>query len=327
MSSVQKANRAISLIVNELALKYNFNPDEALEFLVGEKAREDKGPCQKVKENKPARKGRARRIPLPWLGKPNDKCCSGLSYNLGLYTQCENEVKDTKYCGFCEQKKAEHGEFPHGTIDDRMKDGYDGTNGKPVIPYGNILEKKKISKDVVLAYAKEIGVTIPEQMFMIVKKPRGRPKKEQNIAVNDSSSEDDAVKKKRGRPKKAVVIENNSGLLGNILVDKSPQKEITSTSLVKKIVAPVNNTNSANENKDTSQNIQVENDDESHGDNDDDDDDDDDDEEDCLEEIEGVEMIHNGIKYFKTDANELYDPDSETHVANWDPETSSVICI
>ena len=309
MAAVRKANYAISLIVKELSNKYGFDQEEAMNFLIGQEKRKDTISVKEKKEGAPSKKGRARRIPLPWLGKINTNCCRALNYNLGLYTQCENSVHDTEYCITCCSKKEEYGEFPHGTVSDRMEANFEGKNGKPVISYGNILEKKKILKADVLNYAMELDIVIPEELFCVVKKPRGRPKKEQSVAVNDSSDED-APKKKRGRPKKAVVIDNQDGILGAILNPSFAKKEETKEKCTSNIISPLNRKEIVLHNQDTSSESGTPVDTESD-----------------VEEIEGVEMIHNGIKYFKTDSNELYDPDTEEHVANWDPDNANVVPI
>ena len=321
MSVIKSINRATSLLVRELSTKYGFDHDEAMEFLIGNT--EKKAPVAKAKKevgDKP-RKGRARRIPLPWLGSVNQENCCALSYNLGLFTQCENKRHgETQYCESCVKKQEEHHGFPYGTVEDRLKHGFNGAGGKPLVQYGNVIDKKNIEKEAVLSYAREIGVDIPEEMFQVIKRPRGRPKKNQSIVVDDTSSEEDKPKK-RGRPagKKAVVVDNENGtLLGDIIHGntntETKEKEPVGISIDE-------------EHKEMQKGKSI-----NEADNDDSDDSDDSDESDGNDDsddetTEAVEFIHNGVKYWKTNDNELYDPETQNHICNWDPKNNTIISL
>ena len=312
MSAIKSINRATSLLVRELSEKYGFDHDEAMEYLVGNT--EKKAPVAKAKKeagDKP-RKGRARRIPLPWTGVVNQENCCALSYNLGLFTQCENTRKDGEmWCDVCIKKNDEHHGFPYGTVEDRLKPEFKGAGGKPLVHYGNIIDKKNIEKEAVLNYAREMNIEIPEEMFEVIKKPRGRPKKIQSTVVDDTSSEDDKPKK-RGRPagKKAVVVDTNAGtLLGDIL-HRNTDTEI-------KEEQPVGISIDL-EHKIMQQGKRI---------NDDDNDDNDDEDSDDDDATEAVEFIYDGVKYWKTDDNELYDPETQNHVLNWDPENQCTLVL
>ena len=74
--------------------------------------------------------------------------------------------------------------------------------GKSVVNYGNIMEKLNISREQAEAKAKKMGVIIPEEQFAVLKKTRGRPKKETSVTDTDSEISSASVKKPRGRPKK-----------------------------------------------------------------------------------------------------------------------------
>lgn len=315
MSVVKTTNRAISLLVRELSLKYNFDHDEAMEFLVGNTEKKKNTDKKDKEATKKPSTGRARRIPLPWTGAIEQENCWALSYNLGLFTQCENKAENgNKYCASCIKKNEEHHGFPYGTVDDRIRDNFTGAGGKPLVHYGNIIDKKNIEKNAVLAYAKERNIEIPDEMFEVIKRPRGRPKKKESIVVNDTSSEDDKPKK-RGRPagKKAVVVDNRDGtLLGNIINGSTPK--------VKKENSPKPLAKSPVLSKRVDDPILLSR----EKDSDDDSDDDDSDEDDG---IDAVEFIHDGVKYWKTDDNELYDPETQNHVLNWDPENQRTLVI
>ena len=103
-----------------------------------------------------------------------------------------------------------------------MRKEFTGAGGKGVVPYGNVLEKKGITREKAKVYAKEKGVEIPEEMFAVVKKKRGRPKK---VSVEVTDTDEEEPKKKRGRPKKKITeIENPVDLIANLVAqaEKSP---------------------------------------------------------------------------------------------------------
>ena len=71
-------------------------------------------------------------IPLPFdAHRVNPLGCSGLTYNGGLFTQCEGKVKLEKeeeegelYCKSCEKEIEKLGNLECGTIRDRVKAGF-----------------------------------------------------------------------------------------------------------------------------------------------------------------------------------------------------------
>ena len=211
-------NVATVYLTGVLSEKYGFDKSEALAWLglAGEE---------------PKRKGvvppekRKKKVPMPWLGAELEGGCQALSYNLGLFTQCEGEVKGGRYCVKCEKARGENnGESAYGTVEERKNPEFAGGGGKGLVPYGNVLEKKGISRETAEEYARSKGVEIPSEMFAVVKKKRGRPKKV-SVEVTDTD-EEGQQKKKRGRPKKKATEENPVDLIANLVaqVDESPEK-------------------------------------------------------------------------------------------------------
>ena len=337
MSGVSEMNRGIYLLVCDLSNKYGFDKDDALTYMgisgyvnketteiprkeIAEVPREETAevprkeiaevPPKKIAEVPEKKKkssdgttnkkhGRKKTIPLPWLGHVNENCCRALIYNNGLYTQCNNVSEE--YCQACiDKKESNNGSFDCGTVEDRLKKDFSGMNGKGVKPYGNILKLKKISREEVLVYAKEQGIEIPEQLFQVETRGRGRPKKV-STAVDDTPPKQ-TEKKKRGRPAKRsveVVEETNGEDLIKTLIQKATEKPVE----VKK----------EEEDKETvviekvteQKEVELQEEEEE--------------EEEEQQEVTVEEFIHEGIKYYKSDTGILYNMDSE-EVGIWNEE-------
>ena len=137
-------------------------------------------------------------IPLPFdAHRVNPLGCSGLTYNGGLFTQCEGKVKLEKeegelYCKSCEKEIEKLGNLECGTIRDRVKAGfqeYKDNRGRSEVSYLKVLEKNKISRMEAEAEAGLLNYMIEECNF-VGKEKVGRPK---------------ALKKKK---EKALVVED-----------------------------------------------------------------------------------------------------------------------
>jgi hypothetical protein len=131
---------------------------------------------------------------LPFSGEKNEKCCEGLRYNEGLYTQCEVVKKgENKYCAVCEK-----GELKYGTIDGRMEAGlmeYKDPSGKSPVHYSKIMKKLKVSQEAVLDEALKMGKKVDPIHLEVQEEKRGRPKAVKVVKEKEE--------KKKGRPKKA----------------------------------------------------------------------------------------------------------------------------
>ena len=101
-------------------------------------------------------------------------------------------------------------------MEDRKKKDFKGWEGKKVVGYGNVLEKKGISEENAKEYARKVGVEIPEEMFEVIKKKRGRPKK---VSVEVVDTDEEKPKKKRGRPKKVSAEINPVDLIANLVAE------------------------------------------------------------------------------------------------------------
>jgi hypothetical protein len=183
MSSVNvnvKMNKKFLEGIEKCASLYGFKVEDAIAKIMESK--------KKVKIVAPKSK-----FVLPFSGERNEKCCEGLRYNEGLYTQCEVVKKgENKYCAVCEK-----GNLKYGTIDDRMNRGimdYKDPSGKSPVHYGKIMKKLKITRLDVEEEGKRMGILVDVVHFEEQEEKRGRPKA---VKVVKEKSE-----KKKGRPKK-----------------------------------------------------------------------------------------------------------------------------
>ena len=159
---------------------------------------------------------------LPFNGEKDSKCCEGLRYNDGLYTQCEVLKKgENKFCAVCEK-----GKLKYGTIDDRMSTGimdYKDPSGKSPVHYGKIMKKLKLTREVVQEESIRMDKVFPSVHFEEQEEKRGRPKAVKVVK--------EKIDKKKGRPKKApkgLVLESKTtDLFANLIANSvSPSSEI-----------------------------------------------------------------------------------------------------
>ena len=137
--------------------------------------------------------------------------------NHGLHSQCSNakEICDISgneldYCKTCgkQAKENENSEPNAGDIRSRIS-GTWTPKGK-LVNYGNVMNKLGITREKAEEEAAKLGLTIPEDQFIVVKGKRGRPKGADAAAT--SSSDDEKPKRPRGRPRKnAKVIDSSTG--------------------------------------------------------------------------------------------------------------------
>jgi len=219
-------------IVNTLSKKYNFDFDDAISYLSINTER-----SEYKKETKTTEKTN---IPLPFCGVVNKNCCQGIRLNYGLYTQCTNtpSVYNKRFpvCATCNKQveKNSNEEPNYGFITDRIEKGdkFRDPKGKAPINYANIMEKLKISREEAETAAAKLGLTIPDEQFIIKKVTRGRPKKD--TTADDTASEASSVEpkeqKKRGRPKKNKEVVDVDDI-GSKLLEQLSENNILDSSM------------------------------------------------------------------------------------------------
>mgnify|MGYP001177725395 FL=1 len=156
-------NRVITLIVMDLAMRFGFDAEEGINYLLeNEKNKKTKTKKTKTQEKK---------IPLPWLGIVDSFRCQALCLNYGLYTQCEEAPDESLVSPFC-KKCIKHGQS-HGIVKERMNPAFKGKGKRPIVTYGKVLQQRGISREDAEAYAERRGIVIPEEHFAL-KRPRLR---------------------------------------------------------------------------------------------------------------------------------------------------------
>lgn len=199
----EKSKKLTKKVVKELieacGVMYNFDGKEALIRLNLEKEK----PKKEKKE----------RLLLPFDGRKIEGCCQGIIKNHGLYTQCMKVVEG--YCKVCEVQ-------PYGNIEQRVKVGlyeYKDPKGKVPKRYLEVLKKKKISKEEMLAKCEKAEITINEEHLLEVATKRGRPKGE---------NKDSGEKKSKGRPKKekkVIETSNEEDLFATLVAQAQGQEK------------------------------------------------------------------------------------------------------
>ena len=178
-------------------------------------------------------------IPLPFdAHRVNPLGCSGLTYNGGLFTQCEGNVKLEKeegelYCKSCEKEIEKLGNLECGTIRDRVKAGfqeYKDNRGRSEVSYLKVLEKNKISRMEAEAEAGLLNYMIEECNF-VGKEKVGRPK---------------ALKKKK---EKALVVEDLFARLASGSGSESGSSSETETETDAVVAETENDENDENDKK------------------------------------------------------------------------------
>jgi len=214
-----KMNKKFMEGIEKCASLYGFSVDDAIAKIIESK--------KKVKIVAPKAS-----FALPFSGEKNDKCCEGLRYNDGLYTQCEVVKKgENKYCAVCEK-----GNLKYGTIDERMKVGimeFKDPSGKSPVHYSKIMKKLKLTKEQVLEEGMKMGKAVDEVHLEVQEEKRGRPKA---VKVVKEKGE-----KKKGRPKKepkGLELENKTtdlfaSLIANSVESSSSIDDLCEAEFVK----------------------------------------------------------------------------------------------
>ena len=230
-------------IVNILAQRYHFDPQEAIQILYDSSViikQHTHNENPKVIENtdssaQSSAQGSAQssacvsvvstpstkqKFVLPWSGTANPDCCQGLKNNYGLFTQCSNpKHEQTQFCKQCVASIDKNGDqHPCGTVKERLAVPlyeYKDPKGKKVVHYTQYMKKFSITKQQVLDLAADLSITIDLSHFTPPTTRRGRPSKKTTIVLD---SDDETDKRPIGRPKKLTAPEPSpEDVIHNIL--------------------------------------------------------------------------------------------------------------
>ena len=155
------AQSAVKDAATKLALKYGFDANEAIEFLLS-------GGVTVKKPTIP-------RNAMPWCGVVNEDDCCAIVYNSGLFTQCPQKRKNGMWCTKCANQVDKNGTPKNGDIEQRKACGLMAykVGKQTVLPYSEYMKKHKYTREDVEAAAVEYGLTIDPMQFE--GKKRGRP--------------------------------------------------------------------------------------------------------------------------------------------------------
>ena len=191
--------------IEECALKYGFDGEEALRFLNLSNIKvERKAPVKAQKAKVAKVQAPKAAFPLPYNGELNDNCCFALRQNNGLYTQCTGVRKgEAQFCKSCATTMQKTGaEMPeYGTIQQRQAVGifeFVDPKGRKPIAYTKVMKKYKISEEQALEEAGKYNITINPEHFVVPEEgaKRGRP----------AAQKEPKVKGTKGRPKKSKKV-------------------------------------------------------------------------------------------------------------------------
>jgi hypothetical protein len=346
-------------LVSLLASKFDFPEEEAMAYLdIVKVTKATKAKAEPKEKKTKTQKKEKPSVPLPFVGNVDEDSCKGVKLNRGLYTQCTvKPLKDGRYCKTC-QKHADmnaSGKPKYGDIHDRAAVGlmeYTDPNGKKPVTFGNVVNKMKLDKEVVMREAEKFGVVIPDEQWEVVEKKRGRPKSVSSETDNESETKQ---KRGRGRPKKVKDVESNvdDDLLSALQeaekeektdkkttkkTDKKTTKKTdkkttkkTTKKTEEKAVEEVSSTDEEEEKpvKKTKKAVKKQvkfvepepqpepepeveetQEEETHETDD--------------EEEEVTEFTHDGVKYYKSQDNVLYDINTQEPVGQWNEETQEI---
>ena len=202
-------------VVKLLSVKYEFDAEEGMRYLEGEKMNVEK---KEKKDNKKKDKV----LPLPYCGKVVEEWCEGVRGTHGLYNQCTNEKKEEKnLCERCEKEGKKNGTgIPNeGIIHDRsLSEEWKSVKGKKATHYSVVMKKLGLAKEEVEAEAEKYGLVIDGSEFEKPKSKRGRKKKETETENENENENEPKEIKQRGRPKKDKTVVSSDEDMGLDLI-------------------------------------------------------------------------------------------------------------
>ena len=181
--------------IKACGLKYGFNAEEEIKLLNLENLTLLKKPMRKggkdngvSKKNKKEKKEK-NKFPMPFeKSEVLEKCCQGLSFNRGLFTQClKDRMESGNYCNGCQKKadKNSSGNPDCGTIASRQSSdlySFKDPKGRSPISYLKFLENNSLTVENAVEEAEKNKIKLSSEhltALMITEKKilKGRPKK------------------------------------------------------------------------------------------------------------------------------------------------------
>ena len=147
--------------------------------------------------------------------------CQALTYNHGLFTQCQHKRLETgDFCKGCQSKAdaSSSGKPECGTVADRIATGlfeFKDAKGRSPASYMDVLTKLKLTPETAMEEAGKLQITIHPDHFIVTEKKK--EKKEKKVETGE---------KQRGRPKKlqgAIVADGVEDLFQQLGAENNTQ--------------------------------------------------------------------------------------------------------
>lgn len=181
--------------ITKCAQKYNFDADEAIDYL---KLESNTVILKRIRDRESVeKKENDKKKPiflLPYTDtNPDNSICIALKYNGGLFTQCFDKVcKDSEFCKKCKKLADQNPDHmpTAGTVNNRTKVGlmeYVDSKKRKVKPYAAFMLKKNLTKEMVNAEADRLGIDVDPIHFVMpekkVPKTKGTTNSKRQIAT------------------------------------------------------------------------------------------------------------------------------------------------
>ena len=308
---------------------------EYIKEMCEEKGLDEEVVISKIMEELDLKRNNKKVKHLPWNGKISEEGCQGLKYCNGLFIQCSKEIVENNYCKVCLKQSVTNssGKPSAGTVSCRLKFkplDYIDPNGRKVKPYSFYMKKNGLSRHIVLEAARQQNITINEEQLQEFVTKRGRPKGSTNSSKkstntshaheeskhSDDNDDDETLLDYQPMPTPPPTQTQEE------LGSEKPPPTQTQEELGSENPPPshIKNHDKPDDEPDDDKPDDEPDDDEEKQDDEPDDDEPDEEE----EELECEEIEHNGTTYYKSDANIVYNDESEA-IGVWNVNESRIV--
>ncbi len=214
------AKEFASCCIRECSLRHGFDAEEEIRILGLESIMTQKSEkAVKEPKTKVVKEKKAKTFPLPFIKNCVDMSgCQGLSYNRGLFTQCDGKrMENGEFCNTCQSEadKNASGSPDCGNIRDRMAaELYDfkDPNGRSPIRYMKLLNKLKLNETDAMTEAGKLNIVLDYEHFVVEDKNTERQAKwdEKEAKRAEKEAEKEAKRLEKAAAKKGSKTVSNS---------------------------------------------------------------------------------------------------------------------
>lgn len=212
--------------IREASVRHGFDAAEEIRILglenltvirkqMAKKSSKEKKPREKI-----TRKEKKSAFPMPFIAELVDlNGCQGLSYNRGLFTQCNKKrMENGNFCKSCqsESDKNASGCPDCGTVESRLGSGlyeFKDPKGRSPVSYLKVLDKLKLTQEQAIVESGKLNIEISNEHFIVStdakqKKSKGRPSKKTGVIEADNVTDLFAKLSAEGELEEPVVEES-----------------------------------------------------------------------------------------------------------------------